>query len=165
MLSDELFVKNLKESIPAVERAAEWLRRKGFWVMVPPTRIRPDVSQRREYSDNGDLYIIEAEGEKRIEVKGRPDILFHSKGAFPFSTVIVNERHKHDNAVPTPFAYFIFSSDLKGCLLVYTGQTRRYWIETARIDSRDELEKDYYECPLKWAIFRNMDIQKGGDEG
>jgi hypothetical protein len=152
---DPTFVNDLEASEPSREKAARWLMKAGHTVKVKPLQIRPDVEQRWEYSDDGDIRITDNGGNLKVEAKHRPDITFHSKQDFPFPTVIVNKRYLHDKG-DTPFMYFIFSADLEGCFLVYVEPTREHWIETTRWNKKTKSQEDYYEVALKWVTYEDM---------
>lgn len=148
---DPTFVEDLAASHSAVKVAAEWLRGQGLPVVVRPTFVRPTAAERREYSDGGDLEILQ-----RVEVKQRPEIDFQEPADFPFSSIIVDVCHKYDQARPKPYAYLILNASLSAAFVVKVGETRHAWKKVAR-NARGRV-RDYYECPVSMAQF--VRIQK-----
>jgi hypothetical protein len=146
--SDPTFVSDLKASHAAVLAVSEWFRGFGYPVIVRPTFIRENVERRSDYSDDGDLEIIQ-----RIEVKHRKGLAFTSKEDFPFETVIVDTCHAWDNARPKPYAYIILNRSMSRALVV-TGSTSKRWVKTRKFDTHAGRERSYYECPLELTQFR-----------
>lgn len=142
---DQSFVDDLVKSREAVERAAKWLSELGYPVVIRPTFIRPDPTSRFDYSDAGDLEIIQ-----RIEVKRREGLTFSSRGDFPFNSIIVDTCHAYDKAKLKPYAYIIFNREMSACFVV-NKKTRAKWFKTTkRSRGRD---RDFYECPIELAEF------------
>lgn len=148
---DPTFVEDLKASHSAVQAAAEWLRASGYPVIVRPTFIRPTAEERRQYSDGGDLEILQ-----RVEVKQRPGIDFQDPADFPFASIIVDVCHKYDQARPKPYAYMILNSTLSAAFVVKCS-TRPKWSRVERhVGGRS---RDYYECPMSLTQFVRIQSQ------
>jgi len=148
---DPTFVEDLKASHSAVQVAAEWLRSSGYPVIVRPTFVRPTAEERRQYSDGGDLEILQ-----RVEVKQRPEIDFKDPRDFPFSSIIVDVCHAYDQARPKPHAYMILNASLSAAFVVKCS-TRRQWSRVER--TARGRARDYYECPLNLTEFVRMPNQ------
>lgn len=148
---DPNFVADLTESHKAVEKAAAWLRNKGYPVIVRPTFVRPDVSERGEYADDGDIEILQ-----RIEVKRRISMTFSGEGDFPYDTLIVDACHCYDKANPKPYAYIIFNRDMTAAFIVDVKSTRRHWQRTTRADRQKARVREFYECPVSILTVERM---------
>ena len=148
---DPTFVEDLRASHSAVQVAAEWLRSSGYPVIVRPTFVRPTVEERREYSDDGDLEILQ-----RVEVKQRPDMDFREPRDFKFKTIIVDVCHTYDQARPKPHAYMILNASLSAAFVVKCS-TRPQWSRVWR--TARGREREYYECPLNLTEFVRMPNQ------
>ena len=147
---DPAFVNDLQESQRYVWITAMWLSRKGWTVQVPPLKVRPNVKERSQYADNGDLFVTKDNGLKRIEVKHRHTIDFTNAKDFPYKTLIVCEPYTWDRA--KPFAYVIWDQDASHCAVVYS-KTRHHWTIERHKDGRYQDERDYYVCPLEHCKF------------
>jgi len=153
-LIDPGFPEDLENSQPAVACMAVWLIDAcGYPTTIHPQRLRPHVEQRHEYADKGDLTFIKNGEPHRGEVKERPTIDFHSIEDFPWPTVIVDKRHRWDQADPKPYAYFIVNASLTGCFIIL-GSTFPHWI-------RNELFyngrwNNVYECPLTHVTYTSI---------
>jgi len=147
--NDSSFVEDLQNSQQYVWQAAKWLSDSGYNVTIRPVEIRPDVSQMREYSDCGDLEIIQ-----RIEVKHRT-LDFTCKDDYPFDTVIVDVAHTYDKARPKPFAYIIFNKQATHCLIV-ENKSRKQWIKRTTLDKVKKRERTFYECPIELCSFHKV---------
>lgn len=149
--NDPSFIDDLRKSKEAVAVAAKWLSERGYPVIVRPTFERPSVEQMGEFSDDGDLEIIQ-----RIEVKRRQSLTFTSKADFPYETIIVDACHCYDNARPKPFAYIIFNREMTAAFMVNVRGTFSEWVKVEKRDSAKGRDRVFYECPLKLVSFVNM---------
>lgn len=149
--NDPSFEEDLRQSQVAVEVATKWLSRRGYPVIVRPLSVRPTVEEMNDYSDDGDLEILQ-----RVEVKRR-SISFTSASDYPYPTIIVDVCHTFDRASPKPFAYIIFSSDMKHAALVES-RTSKSWTRSRRLDRFKKRERRFYECPVSLASFITIDI-------
>jgi hypothetical protein len=140
---DPTFVDDLRDSKRAVDAAAAFLNSKGYPVVVRPMFIRPDVSQINDYSDDGDIEIIQ-----RVEVKQRKDTSFSSKADFPYQTLIVDTCRAFDKAKPKPYAYIICNPALTCALVVDVKATRRHWTRVEKNDRKKGRCTEFYECPI-----------------
>lgn len=148
--NDATFIDDLKESQQYVWRAAQWLSTLGYNVTVRPVQIRPHVGQMSEYADSGDLEIIQ-----RVEVKRRPSLRFTCREDYPYPTAIVDVAHTWDNARPKPYAYIVFNGDASACLVI-KGATSRHWVKTVKHDRAKSRERTFYECPVEYCQFYQM---------
>ena len=142
-LSDPNFERDLAESQQSVMVVAEWLRSKGLPVIIRPTFVRPSSDKMSEFSDSGDLEIIQ-----RVEVKHRKTLQFTSSADFPYKTVIVDACHCYDNANPKPYAYIIVNRMMDAGFLVKC-ETRPQWSRVEKLDTAKGRVRSFYECPTK----------------
>lgn len=142
-ISDPSFIEDLRKSQEAVRVATQWLSAKGYPVIVRPTFERPDTDAIAEFSDHGDLEIVQ-----RVEVKRRVGLDFTSKDDFPYSTLIVDACHCFDKAHPKPYAYIIFNKDMSAAFVVNTKETMKEWKTTRRHDAKKARDRSFYECPV-----------------
>jgi hypothetical protein len=152
---DPSFIKDLRDSKVAVQVATQWLNSKGYAVIVRPTFIRPSAEQMSDFSDDGDLEILQ-----RIEVKRRQSLTFTSKEDFPYKTAIVDACHCYDNAKPKPYAYIIFNRDLSGAFIVDVKATRQQWVRVTKRDRFKNRDRDFYEVSTDLVSFEVMSLDE-----
>lgn len=139
---DPTFLADLRESRKAVELVARWLSGRGYPVVVRPTFERPDPSRAAEFSDDGDIEIMQ-----RVEVKQRKTLTFTSKADFPYPSVIVDACHCYDQARPKPYAYVIVNREFSAAFVVKCS-TRQQWARVKKLDRQKQREREFYECPM-----------------
>lgn len=146
--NDPNFERDLADSDLAVMKIADFLRSKGYPVMVPPVRVRESIEEMSEYSDDGDLFLLQ-----RIEVKRR-GIAFNTKEEFErqYKTVIVDVCHAWDKAVPKPVAYYILNK-AGTCALVVRRNTSEHWRKVTKMDRVKRRQRSFYECPVELCDF------------
>jgi len=138
---DPTFKEDLAASQDAVERVARWLRDRGNAVIVRPTFVRPEAKQMTEYSDDGDLEIIQ-----RVEVKRR-GFAFSSKEDYPYPTVFIDNCHTVENARPKPYGYVILNEAMTTALIVDC-RTRSTWGKREVWDKKKGRNRCIYECMI-----------------
>jgi hypothetical protein len=138
---DPTFIPDLRRSNAPVEAVARWFTGNGYAVQLPPRYERPDPSQRGEYADGGDLWIMQ-----RVEVKQRPSIPFTGPHDFPYQTVIVDVCHSFDRARTKPFLYTIVNAGMTHALVVDVQRTVPHWTRIERMDKGRR--REFYECPI-----------------
>lgn len=141
--NDPSFIADLRKSKEAVSVAARWLSDRGYPVIVRPTFERPSVEMMGEYSDAGDIEIVQ-----RVEVKRRQQLTFTSREDFPFETLIVDACHCYDKAHPKPYAYIIFNREMTAAFVVDVRRTFSKWRRVEKRDSVKGRDRSFYECPV-----------------
>jgi len=137
-LHQEVFLPRLRESYPARNYVAEWLRRIGYEVEVGPEVAAGTHKEWKEYADSGDLHILPAN--LRVETKMRhkthrgDPFLFTGAHDFPYPTFIVCAKHSWDRAKEKPVAYITLSADMKYAGCVYGGDNS-LWESVVKKDS------------------------------
>lgn len=154
----ERFKKHLKASEVARWVTAIKLGEMGYDVLVPAQTVADTHEEWKRHADKGDL-LISGNGLsewKRVEVK-RLKVNFTGESDWPFgSKFIVCAKHSFDLADKKPWFYVIWSNDWKGVAFVYGKDKDRWYVET-RMDGRyDEVEQEYYFCPIKLVAWKKM---------
>lgn len=153
--TDPTFVDDLLFSQEAVWIMAKWFSNRGFDACIPATKIRPDPSQRREFSDSGDLFIWQGNKEYKIEVKRRK-IEFSSKNDFPYKTIIVNRTYLWDDADVKPYAHVILNQSGTAFFQV-SSDTADRWTKTIRDNKKANRPMEFYECPIELCGFYKIE--------
>jgi hypothetical protein len=149
---DPTFVDDLQASQAAVWRVAQWLTGCGNTVTVRAVRVRPTAAEWSDYTDNGDLELVQ-----RCEIKQRR-LAFTSHDDFPFDEIIVDTARKWDTAHPKPWRYFILNA-AGTVAIVLDGTSAKHWhTRTVSHRGRDQV---VYTCPLDRVRF--ITITNGGD--
>jgi hypothetical protein len=121
--NDPLFVHDLLESDKHVRGIADKLRCEGLTVEVQPLNIRPEISQMRQFSDNGDLLV----NGLRVEVKQRQKVKFTGVHDYPYDDCMVDVCHTFDNAQQPIAAYIIESKPKKGIVCILPCSSKERW--------------------------------------
>jgi hypothetical protein len=143
---DPTFREDLRASRVSVEIVARWLSDRGYPVIVRPVFERPSFEEMHDYSDDGDLEILQ-----RIEVKQRT-FDFTSKDNFPYPTLFVDNCHSYDNARPKPFAYVLLNKAMTHAFIVEC-RTFKHWKAIEVFDRKKKRMRKVYECPIGHATF------------
>lgn len=151
MKSDELFLKELKESREAVHRFAWKCRSDGVMAWVAPERTRPSYKERGDYSDSGDMLV-----QGRVEHKHRKTLAFTSEKDYPYRTVFVCEAYREDRKTgDEPIAYVIENSDGTHAAVVY-GWTRDKWEKESVYDKKSRKKLLVYSVDKKYVRFLDL---------
>lgn len=150
---DPHFVENLIASQPAVEKAAGWLSKFGYEVRVPELRVRPDVSQIAQYSDSGDIHIVQ-----KVEVKQRVDMLFTDRSEFRYRTIIVDTCSSFDRKRPKLYVYIIGNADMTAAFIVNVPLTQRKWTRVEKYNNKLNRVTEFYECPVEILEFVRIGV-------
>lgn len=147
---DPNFIDDLRESKEAVNVAAEWLSSHGYPVIVKPIFERPKSSDMAEFSDDGDLEIIQ-----RIEVKRRKSLTFSSKEDFPYNSLIVDVCHTYDKAKVKPYFYLILNKNMD-CAFICYSKHQKHWKKISKFDRFKGRDREFYECPMEYVKFTKI---------
>jgi hypothetical protein len=150
-IDDASFVDDLLNSESHVAKVASWLRKCGYKPEVSKIRIRDNVENMNEFSDDGDLFV----SDNRIEAKQRM-LDFDSKESFPYQTIIVDVAHTWDRAEQKPLAYILTNKEITCCLVVL-GSTFDCWNKISKWDRFKKRHRVFYECPISQTLFYHMD--------
>jgi len=147
---DPTFVDDLFASMETVWLVARTLQARGLPVVVQPLFVRPKIEDLNQYTDHGDLAIVQ-----RVEVKRRiraKDAAFTSASDYPFPSIMVDTAHTWDNAKPKPYAYVIVNGAGTAAAIIH-GSTCRSWRKVTRYDKYRHRERTFYVCPTTLARF------------
>jgi hypothetical protein len=124
------------------------LKQRGHRVRIIPNTVSPNVKERWDHTDNGDLEISQ-----RVEVKHWPNIDFLSREEVPYTNVIVDETYKIEKEHDLPcYAHIIVNASMTGGLLIPIW-TRPFWFKEIRPDRREGGPREFYFCPLEHTIW------------
>lgn len=161
--SDEEFKEKFDRSVEAVEMTYWYLLQLGLTVFMPEPVFRDAYEERKNYIDNGDLFIQHNPPYgplQTIEVKRRKQV-FSGEHDYPWDGVMVNQIFKVDKDYENPlYAYLIISNDLKYCCWIFN-HTRDHWYKAT---IRDPTERNpvtnkkgnkslFYFCPKELCQF------------
>lgn len=152
---DPTFIQDLRDSRVAVEVVTRWLVQRGYAVVVRPTFERPNPSQRFDYSDSGDLEIVQT-----VEVKRR-GFTFTCKEDFPYPSTFVDTCHHYDKAHPKPYAYVHLNREMTAALII-EGRTRSHWSRSVVNVGSQGRVKELYVVALDYTQI--VPISEGGSD-
>lgn len=151
----ERFKRRLIESVPTVERIADWYRSQGYEVKVPPISIRPHRGAWRKHSDKGDMFVA-MEIWMPVEVKGR-SFDFTSRDDFPFRDgAFVCHCRAFDEAHPKPLAIVHTNKARTHVAIIFSythTQWRKDWVEDGGMD---DVNQHTYVAPLDCIEFLEL---------
>jgi hypothetical protein len=128
MKDNDLFLKEFKVSQEVTMEVASWLAGAGYNCRVLPSVLRPDPKVRFDYTDSGDIEIIQ-----RCEVKLR-SINFDSAESWPFPDIFLDEAYKMAKFHrATLYGYAIVNKARTGMLLI-PRSTMGGWFTTTIYD-------------------------------
>jgi len=122
--NDELFRRELALGYELQCYVGQKLEDEGLEVYVPPLRVRPDVNDRAEYADKGDIFVGH-DPTFILQVKSRK-LWFTGPKDFPFEDVIFYAKHAFDILDPKPVATVIISQQTQGIAVVST-RSKLHW--------------------------------------
>mgnify|MGYP003652854075 CR=1 FL=1 len=140
---DSGFIDDLEKSKVAVDKAARFFANQGFPVVLQPTFARPSVSEKNNFSDDGDLKLMIT-----CEVKHRPHLSFSVESGFPYKTVIVDACHIFDKHRVKPFYYIIWNRDYSSFLFLNVNESRKRWIKSEKFDKAKNRMRNFYEVDV-----------------
>ena len=138
---------------PAIDKAISVFVKRDWLSEACEVRLRPEFAQRRDYSDQGDIYIWKdgwtPDRKLRTEVKWR-QFPFTSASDYPYPSIWVNDAYPYDHMSPIPRFHLIFNQDMTFFALVDRG-SYRLWIREPK--TVRGLTKDAYLLPVKYADY------------
>lgn len=143
MKGNKEFTEDFFNSFGAVFVVGAYLKRLGFNVTVPVPEIRPDVSERMKYMDEGDLLVS-----MPVQIKER-SISFTCQDDYPYDTIFIDEQYK---VKKDTFMYVIVSSDNAHAAIIKRG-TRAKWVTQTIYDQKQGRECTNRCCPKELAVF------------
>ena len=117
----EGFVKRFERSRTAELAVALHMLLHGNTVRMPKRRVREHYKDRKQFIDDGDLYV----GNHRCEVK--QNRINFAVNEFPYPSVAICRTDAFDNADPVPSYYFIVNESCTVAMAIDVAQTRDKW--------------------------------------
>ena len=152
-IPDETFTKELEDSHRFVLMAAEWLKEIGYKVLrVPEPVLRPDVKDRFDFADCGDILMDVHNKTWVVEVKRRK-YSYTSKEDYPFESVWIDSVYKIKRGWTCPlFGYVIYNID--GSVGIYvSGISNSLWKIERHLDRRVDKYFEIYTIPKEFVYF------------
>lgn len=147
---DESFIQRFRESHKAEKVVAVYLLLQGNSVKINQKVLRPDWSQRYQYSDSGDLIV----NNKRVEVKGL-SVDFEIR-AYPYKDILICSKFGFDKAEPRPDYYFLLNKAMTVAAIVDVEKTMKHWFVTSVTDRKRNEHYDCYCMPLSFVQWREL---------
>jgi hypothetical protein len=149
---DNSFIRDLNESRDAVNEFATKAWAKGVQVWLPPEKVRPDVSERREYADDGDMML-----QARIEHKVRKNLSWTCREDYRYPTVIVDEVYKEDAKSDRPVLMYVIEDQTRQHAAVVYGWTRSKWNVERMHDPIQNRVCEFYTVDKRYVRFCQVD--------
>jgi len=145
------FLSRLDGSQPAVDAVAAWLRRRGHKVDVPELRKAPTAAEAADYSDRGDIWLMQ-----RVEVKGL-SILFTSAADWPFREVFVSSKDDVEKNGSAVLAYVSVSADLRYAAIIGRATRPSWYVTPEKLNRNTGNRERFYACPVPLVVFKRME--------
>lgn len=151
----EEFEKSLNSSVGPVFAFAEFLHRKGVTIEIPGLKKRGFNGVPNDYKDNGDLFIINPNGERlRIEIKAL-NTEFTCRADFPYKFLIVANKIPVDRANGEISNWIMISKDRKHFASI-SKDTRDSWVEKELWAKNSRQYEWFYVTDPDVATWHNM---------
>ncbi len=148
--SETEFIRDINESAKYVDACVAWLTGRGLKAKAMPLVVRPDVSVKNDFLDNGDIEIT-----KRIEVKHR-SINFTSADDYPYDTVIVDELYKVDRSDSGDLDKYMIVNNKCTHICIVDSCTKNSWTTETHYDAAQKRTCTFYVCPLNKCAFYSL---------
>ena len=139
MKTDDQFIQDFNASHYYVNKVANWFQSRGIRARLFSHRLRPDVSKRELYRDDGDIEVT-----LRVGVKHRTNINFTTIEDYPFPTIFVDSVSSMDSNKSDLYGMTICSQDGK-YMIIIPKSTMPQWKKTTVMDKRSNQECTFYE--------------------
>jgi len=126
--NDDLFFKELDQSVPFTRSVGERLMAEGFRVQIPEISKRRSVEERYAYADEVDLRVLLTPRAVPLEVKSRR-LAFTGPDDYPFATAFVDtvSGWNAKQAKP-PFVILVSRKTPGGLVAVATENWEHDWV-------------------------------------
>lgn len=144
MQNDGLFRSEIAAGHKWERKVCDYLNYKGFPAKLNAQQVRPDVSQREEYTDSGDITCYG----HVIEVKSRR-VRFTCVNDLPYDQMIVEAVYRWNNKEPKPSAVICVSQLTRGMVAIGPSEIAR-WAQWESVKMYDRIKRgryDYYVLP------------------
>ena len=141
MKSDTDFLNDFTRGLNDANRFFRRLRENGVDTFLMPYTYRPDKSERKQHSDDGDGALL-----IRVEYKKR-DIHFTNRDDYPYKTVIVDEVYNYAQKT-TPWLFYVIENAAGTHVALVYWFTDKYWKIESYPDKRQGGRLcHFYTCP------------------
>ena len=130
-------------SVNHVQKVSGWLQPYFEDVVVPDTQVRPNIEDRGQYADDGDIIVG---GRMKVEVKERRNVNFTSPSDYPWPTIIVDVTHR-----PLSDFYVITTLGAKHALVI-PGSCSSTWSRKTLWDRVKGRHREFWLCPREQAL-------------
>ena len=145
----QIFENRLDRSQAAVDRGADWLRKQGYDVIVPPIR--------KDRPDKHDIWVIHPE-RFNVEVKHRYRLNFTGLDDFPWNTILVCAKETWDWRSEKPRWFLNFNKPMTCFVFIDAIKTRQHWtIKKAVQDCDYKTCQDDFQCPIDLVEFHRYE--------
>jgi hypothetical protein len=145
------FHERLVESRRRVNDFAFKMWKSNVKMFTAPNGPLVDYSQRNDYVDDGDLFVL-----MRVEHKVLKKTDFTCRDDFPHECILIDEKYKVDNKNDKPLCYVIENRLGTHCGVVYY-YTKKMWEVKRYWDSVQDRNCEFYAVNKKSVRFCKID--------
>lgn len=150
------YKRKLRKSNDAVWAVARYLHNFTYTVTVPALRIAKDVSQYREFQDEGDIILHRDDQDNIVEVKHQSwEWTEHSH--IPWPEIIVCAKNSYDRHKKKPIAYFLVNKQLSHSLVIPTSTYSSWTVKDIHDKQKNWIQKMYMIVPTNYQ-FVSLDL-------
>lgn len=150
------YKRKLRKSNDAVWAVARYLHNFTYTVTVPALRIAQDVSQYREFQDEGDIILHRDDQDNIVEVKHQSwEWTEHSH--IPWPEIIVCAKRSYDRHKKKPAAYFLVNKQLSHSLVIPTSTYSSWTVKDIHDKQKNWIQKMYMIVPANYQ-FVSLDL-------
>lgn len=165
----ETLMPRLLTSVEAIERVKSFLERNDVRVEVPQLKVRRSLNEISEFTTR-EADVLLSGTPFCIEVKGRPNLLFHEAEDFPYEDISVDTVFGYESKQRKPLAYVMVSGRGGGGIVLPTFTTGQ-WRRQRKRDHERGVEDDFYFAPKtlfkrrrKWLVSLCQALQRAPAE-
>jgi len=140
------YKRNLKKSNDAVWAVARYIHEFTYTVTVPALRIAKDLSEYKQFTDDGDIILHRNGNEEKIEVKHQSWNWTEHKD-IPWKQIIVCAKKSYDRHNVKPSAYFLVNKQLTHSLVIPTKTYHTWTVKDIHDKHKDWIQTMYMINP------------------
>lgn len=152
------YKSKLNKSSDAIWVVGRYLYEKGYAVTIPPLRVAKDLSQYRQFIDDGDL-ILHRDGDEIVEVKHQ-SFDWVCRTDIPYESVIVCAKKSYDRHKVKPSVYFLVNKQMSHAIVVPTS-TKEKWFTAIVHDKKKDWNQEMYKIHTSNINF--IELQNGNN--
>lgn len=144
---NESFKVRAERGWQAEEKVAEYLRNHGLEVRHPEKKIRENIEDRKDYTDEGDVFYKKDGVWYCIEVKSHAEWIkpFTCKADWPFEHVLLERKHRMKKSFQRTYKWVTVSSDFQYATVTPL-ESCIYWFE------KTIFKKNYGTYETDWYV-------------